>query len=144
MTKSTESNPRSKGVIPVAVLGSTDFDAMQVDFSTVTFGPDGALPAHDGHVEDVNDDGYMDMMFHFKTQETGIVCGDTEATLNGETFEGTSITGTDTVNTVGCNGTSAEKVDETSSGAGAVSWMMFLGLGVIGLWRLNRRTIRSN
>ena len=95
-------NPRSNGVIPVAVLGSTDFDAMQVDFSTVTFGPDGASPKHDGHVEDVNDDGFMDMTFHFKTQETGIVCGDTDAALNGETFDGTAITGADRVNTVGC------------------------------------------
>ena len=95
-------NPKSKGVIPVAVLGSTDFDATQVDFTTVTFGPDGASPVHDGHVEDVNDDGFPDMVFHFKTQETGIVCGDTEATLNGEIFDGTPFTGTDAVKTVGC------------------------------------------
>jgi hypothetical protein len=136
-------NPRSKGVIPLAVLGSTDFDAMQVDPSTVTFGPDEAAPAHDGHVEDVNDDGFMDMVFHFKTQETGIVCGDTEATLVGEIYDGTPITGTDTVNTVGCKGTSNEKFDVTTSeGAGAVSWMLFLGLGVIGLWRLIKGAIR--
>jgi hypothetical protein len=95
-------NPKSKGVIPVAVLGSIGFDAMQVDFSTVTFGPDGASTAHDGHVEDVNDDDFMDMVFHFKTQETGIACGDAEATLMGETFGGTQFTGTDAVKTVGC------------------------------------------
>ena len=94
-------------------------------------------------VEDVNGDGFMDMMFRFKTQETGIVCGDTEATLNGETFGGTPITGTDTVNTVGCKGTSSEE-STTSSSAGAVSWIMLPGLGVLGLWRLNRRTMRSN
>jgi hypothetical protein len=45
----------------------------------------------------------MDMVCHFKTQETGVVCGDTEAILNGDIFEGTPIMGTDTVNTVGCN-----------------------------------------
>jgi hypothetical protein len=45
---------------------------------------------------------YMDMVFHFKTQETGIVCGDTEATLMGETFGETQFTGTDAVQTVGC------------------------------------------
>ena len=95
-------NPRSKGVVPVAVLGSTDFDATQIDYSTVTFGPDGASPAHDGHVEDVNDDGYPDMVFHFKTRDTGIICGDTKATLMGDTFDGLSVTGTDTVKTVGC------------------------------------------
>ena len=89
-------------MIPAAVLGSTDFDAMQVDVSTVRFGPAEASPAHDGHVEDVNNDGYMDMMFHFKTQETGIVCGDTEATLTGETSDGIPFTGSDTMKTVGC------------------------------------------
>ena len=108
-------NPKSKGVIPVAVLSSIDFDAMQVIVSTVTFGPDGASPAHNGHVEDVNDDGFMDLMFHFRTQETGIVCGDTEATLNGELLDQTPITGTDSVNTVGCNGKRAKNEESTSA-----------------------------
>jgi hypothetical protein len=96
-------NPKSKGVIPVAVLGSIDFDATQIDFSTVKFGLAEAPPAHDGHVEDVNDDGFMDMMFHFKVQATGIVCGETEATLTGATFGGIQFNGTDAVKTVGCN-----------------------------------------
>jgi hypothetical protein len=96
-------NPNSKKRIAVAILGSIDFDATQiVDFTTVTFGPGGASPVHDGHVEDVNGDGYMDMVFHFKTLETGIVCGDIEATLTGNTFGGIQFTGTDTVKTVGC------------------------------------------
>jgi hypothetical protein len=138
-------NPRSKGVIPVAVLGSTVFDAMQVVPTTVTFGRGGAFPAHDGHVEDVDDDGFMDMMFHFKTKDTGIDCGDTEATLMGMTNDTppVDITGYDTVNTVGCKDTSSEE-STTSSSASAVSWIMLLGLGVLGLWRLNRRVIRSN
>ncbi len=95
-------NPRSKGVIPVAVLGSASFDATQVDSSTVVFGPDETSPVHDGHVEDVNGDFFDDMVFHFTTQETGIACGDTDATLTGETFGGDSITGTDAVKTAGC------------------------------------------
>lgn len=95
-------NPESKGVIPVAVLGSMDFDATQVDFSTVEFGPGKASPVHDGHVENVNGDGFDDMVFHFNTQGTGITCGDTEATLSGETFGGDAFTGTDSVKTAGC------------------------------------------
>ena len=93
---------RSKANISVAVLGSMDFDATLIDFSTVTFESGEASPVHDGHVEDVNRDGFPDMVFHFKTQETGIVCGDTEATLMGETFGGTQFMGMDTVKTVGC------------------------------------------
>ena len=95
-------NPRSKGVIPVAVLGSVDFDATQVDFSTVRFGPDEASPVHDGHVENVNGDGFADMVFHFRSRDTGIACGDTDATLTGEIFAGAPFTGTDAVKTAGC------------------------------------------
>lgn len=95
-------NPKSKGVIPVAVFGSIDFDATQIDVSTVVFGPAGASPAHDGHIEDVNADGFMDMVLHFKTRETGIACGDTQASLDGETYDGRPFTGTDELNTVGC------------------------------------------
>ena len=95
-------NPRSKGVIPVAVLGSVDFDATLVDFSTVAFGPGEASPVHGGHVEDVNGDGFFDTVLHFKTQETGIQCGHIEATLTGATFGSEAITDSDTIKTVSC------------------------------------------
>ena len=95
-------NPRSKGVIPVAVLGSIAFNATLVDFSTVVFGPGGASPVHDGHVEDINGDFFDDMVFHFKISETGIACGDSDATLSGEIFGGDSVAGTDAVKTAGC------------------------------------------
>ena len=125
-------NPKSKGVIPVAVLGSEEFYAPLVNFSTVEFGPGKASPVHDGHVEDVNGDGFDDMVFHFKTQETGIVCGNSDATLTGETTGGPGFTGTDTVKTVGCN---ASKQDTSIKGKGAMSWIFLLGLSVLGLWR---------
>ena len=65
--------------------------------------PDGeASPVHDGHVEDVNGDFFDDMVFHFKVSDTGITCGDTDATLTGETFDATPIEGTDSVKTTGC------------------------------------------
>ncbi len=120
-------NPRSKDVIPVAVLGSIDFDATQVDSSTVVFGPDEASPVHDGHVENVNGDNFDDMVFHFKVSDTGIACGDPDATLTGETFGGDSITGTDAVKTAGCN----------SSGGGAIA-MIFLWL--LGWAAISRRS----
>jgi hypothetical protein len=96
-------NPRSKGVIPVAVLSEGNFDAAQVDALSVEFGPDGATEAHEqGHVEDANGDTVPDMVLHFKTQETGIECGDTEATLTGKTHSGDEIMGKDAIQTVGC------------------------------------------
>ena len=85
-------DPRSKGVIPVGILGGASLD---VDVSTVTFGPDGASPAHDGHIEG------DDLILHFRTQQTGIQKGDTQACLGGQTTGGTAIEGCDDIRTVG-------------------------------------------
>ena len=96
-------NPSSKGVIAVVVLTSEDFYALEVDPDTVRFGPTDAAKAHTrAHIEDVDYDGDMDLLFHFRTQETGIQCGDTEATLTGDTWGGIAISGTDSINTIGC------------------------------------------
>lgn len=97
-------NDRNKNaVIPVAILSDAGFDASSVDPSTVAFGPNGAVIAHaSGHIDDVNADGFPDLLLHFKTVDTGIACGDTSATLTGTTFGGESIEGMDSVNPVPC------------------------------------------
>jgi hypothetical protein len=96
-------NPKSRGVIPVAILTTATFDATTVDPLSVEFGPDGATEAHArGHIEDVDGDGDLDLLLHFRTQATGIVCGDTEASLIGLTVSGEPIAGTDSLVTVGC------------------------------------------
>ena len=92
-------NPGGKGVIPVAILTTDDFDASTVDGETALFGPGDAEPVHYA-LEDVDGDGDIDMILHFKTEDTGIAAGDTEATLTAQTFGGTSIIGTDSVRTV--------------------------------------------
>ena len=53
-------------------------------------------------VEDVDSDTDWDLVLKFKTQETDIACGDTEATLTGKTMDGVDIAGTDTLRTAGC------------------------------------------
>ena len=96
-------NPRSRGVIPVAILGSDAFDVEDINARTLRFGTDAAPIAHKrAHSEDVNDDGFMDLVTHFRTQETGIVCGEESATLTGETFDGLPIETSDSIQTVGC------------------------------------------
>lgn len=87
-------NLKSKGVVPVAVLGAVDFDAATVDPATVKFA--GASPVHWG-LEDVDGDGNEDMLLHFKTQELDLTQESTVAELTGETFDGSIIQGTDTV-----------------------------------------------
>ena len=94
-------NPSSRGVIPVAVLASEDFDALTVDPDSVRFGPAEAEKKHrHAHVEDVHADGDLDLLLHFRTQDTGVAPGDTEACLVGETYDGVPIQGCDSVRTV--------------------------------------------
>jgi len=77
-------NLRNKGVIPVAVLGEAGVDATGIGIATLTFGPGAAIEAHGrGHVEDVNRDGDLDLVLHFRTRETGIRSTATEACLEG-------------------------------------------------------------
>ena len=90
-------------MIPIAILTTDTFDATTVDPLSVEFGPNGATEAHaKGHCDDVDTDSDLDLVLHFKTQETGIQCGDIEALLAGETFDGQVIEGSDSINTVGC------------------------------------------
>ena len=70
--------------LKVAIVGSIDFDQLQVDPATVLFGPDEASPTR-YRGQDYNRDGYSDLVLTFKLKETGIVCGVTEATLTGQT-----------------------------------------------------------
>jgi len=97
-------NTRSMGVVPVAILGSDTFDVTDVDVTTLMFG--GASPAHDlsdsdtydEHIQDVNDDGFDDLVSHYKQKETGIACGDTAAQITGALNDGTLLIGEDSVN----------------------------------------------
>jgi uncharacterized delta-60 repeat protein len=96
-------NPKSNGVIPVAILTTESFDATLVEPQSVRFGPKGAREAHQkGYLEDVNHDGEPDLVLHFRTQNTGIKCGDTSASLTGATLDGVPIQGTGSIKTVGC------------------------------------------
>lgn len=92
-------NLKAKGVIPVAILSSDSFDAATVDSASVRFGPDGAAAMKAGTLADVDSDGDLDLVLHFRSQETGIASGDTEACLSG-VAGGITVKGCDSIRTV--------------------------------------------
>ncbi|HJZ78141.1 MAG TPA: right-handed parallel beta-helix repeat-containing protein [Vicinamibacterales bacterium] len=94
-------NPRSKGMLAVAILTTKTFDAMAVNASTVRFGPASAVPAR-ARFRDVNADGLPDLLLQFRVPTTGIACGATDVSLSGETLDGRAIQGSDVLRTVGC------------------------------------------
>jgi subtilisin family serine protease len=100
-------HPFSKGVVPVLILGSMHFDPTRVDAAYLRFGPSGASPAHDltderkrsKHLEDANGDGFLDLVSHYRVQDTGIEPGAASACLSGR-LAGTLFRACDAVTTV--------------------------------------------
>jgi hypothetical protein len=96
-------NPDANGVIPVAIISNSTFDATQVYIPSVRFGRAGTeAPIVTHSYQDTNGDGRLDVVMQFRTQSTGIQCGDTMAKLTGQTTGGTQVNGSDVIRTVGC------------------------------------------
>ena len=91
-----------RGVIPVAILGSDTFDVADVDVTTLAFGPAGATAVSplERAAEDVSGDGLLDLTLQYRTPETGIAFGDTEACVTGETLDETPFEACDDIITV--------------------------------------------
>lgn len=95
-------NPAA-GKLQVAVLTTESFDAADVDTEApLWFGPAEVGPVV-SRMRDFDSDGDEDLLLFFETASTGIACGDTEATLNGQTIDGQPFEGTDTVVPVACH-----------------------------------------
>lgn len=98
-------NLGSSGVIPVAVFSSAEFDATQVDPTTVTLagapvrrqGEGGALLAHR---EDVDGDGLLDLLVQVDTDQLEVEPGTRPVRLRGRTFEGVPLRGEDVITVV--------------------------------------------
>ena len=97
-----EINPASEGLIPVAMMGSAVFDAAEIDLGTVRFGPSKAMSTGAVGVFDLNGDSYDDMWVSFATQDTGIVCDDTDVSVYGESYTGQTFSGIDQIATIEC------------------------------------------
>jgi len=101
----TEANPvnvKSRGKIPVAILGRATFDVSNVDVTSLRFGPLGGPAVSGQELSDSNEDGFLDLVLHFDIQESGIVCGMVSARLSGSLTSGELIEGTDSIRIEGC------------------------------------------
>jgi len=98
-------NLGSRGVIPVAILTTDEFDAASVNPDTVQLA--GSSVAFRGNgsrllasLVDVDHDGDLDLMLHVSTENLELDTGATVATLSGKTWDDEAIEGSDTVNIV--------------------------------------------
>ena len=102
-------NTHRRGVVPVVVFGSEALDVTDLDVDSLRFGPERAATAHDlmdpftwdEHIQDVNLDGFMDVMTHYRVGESGIAPGDEFADLLGLTLDGLPLKGSGPIKTVG-------------------------------------------
>ena len=97
-------NRKSRGRIPVAILSNPDFDAPNlVNRTSLTFGATGneiSLAFCNDSAEDVNRDGFPDLVCHFDTLKANFQTGDTQGVLQGQTVEGILIRAMDSVRVV--------------------------------------------
>lgn len=96
-------NPRSRGVVPIAILTTEKFDATSIDLTSLRFGVTGEEAAVLRAVfDDVDDDGDTDLLVFFRSRDTNIDCETLFTYISGVTTTGVSIAGTDSVAMVVC------------------------------------------
>lgn len=97
-------NLGSNGVVPVAILSSTTFDATQVDPATVTLASAPVKLRGKANlmssVSDINGDGLNDLLVHCDTTALQLEQEAIGAVVKGSTFGGIAIMGTDTIRVV--------------------------------------------
>lgn len=97
-------NLGSGGAVPLAILSTAGFDAGTVDPLTIALAGASVKLRGKGtpmaSLEDVNGDGLLDLVVHVETESLQLSEGDTQATLDAQTFDGTAIRGTDSVRIV--------------------------------------------
>jgi Bacterial pre-peptidase C-terminal domain len=82
---------RFKGGLPVALLSSDTFNALEVDQSSLKFGATGnenSLMRCNRHGVDVNRDGRPDLICHFDLSKANFEVGDNEGIVTGTTSAG--------------------------------------------------------
>ena len=94
-------NLKKKGLVAVALLNDPTWtpiyiEPTMIDPATLKFM--GANPIR-WTLEDVDSDGDMDLLLHYKTRETTICVGDTDACIFGDLYDQRQIEGIDSIKT---------------------------------------------
>jgi hypothetical protein len=93
-------NSNEHGVIPVAILGSEDFDVSEIDPFTVTLDGQGVRvkgkSGNAGAIEDVNGDGFFDLVLQLVDDGVYSI-GDTIGTISAYTYSGVYFEGQDSI-----------------------------------------------
>jgi len=117
-------NLSEEGVVAVALLGREGLDVTEVDVTTLAFGSAGATfdHSHGPHFDDVDGDGFLDLVSHYRIEKTGIEFGDREACLRGKLMDGMRFGGCDGVRTVpDMDGDKLLDIDEANIGTDALN-----------------------
>lgn len=94
--------PNQSGKLPVAVLGSAEFDATQVNPASLKFGVGQAAPVSAPVIANVDGQFGPDTTVKFAVEDSGIACDDTEVSLSGETYSGDAFIGQDAIDASAC------------------------------------------
>lgn len=100
-------NPDAQGLLPVAIFGSDTLDVEQIELGSILLGDaklasrgSSKAPKPAYSLEDVDVDGYIDLVAFFAIQDLGLGVGDNLLTLDANLLDGTPIVGSDSVRTV--------------------------------------------
>ncbi len=102
--ESSPINLKSKGVLPVTILGSEELDVSQIDLSSLLLA--GASPQERGNsgqvasIVDQNGDSVLDLNLKFDLEEMDIAADASELFLTGLLLDGTAIEGADAIRMV--------------------------------------------
>ena len=95
-------NQNERGVIPVAIFGCNALNVANIDIGSLSLQGlsvkvTGKSNKYLTHFEDINKDGYDDLIIQFQDSDGWVVPGSDYATLKGKLYNGTQIMGQDTI-----------------------------------------------
>ena len=104
-------NVNTRGVLPVAILGSDNFDVAQIvqetisAYTTTVDAAPGGVPTSPLRcsIEDVNDDAILDLNCKFLKGDLVLNCWTNGLKVMVNLMDGTPFTGSDTIRPIPCN-----------------------------------------